>query len=334
MPRQPRIQIAGSLYHVMARGIHGQDLFYDKKDFDHFASRLAELFITTDHTCYAWALLNNHFHLLIKSGETPLSLLMRKMLTGHAVYFNRRHKRSGHLFQNRFKSILCQEDAYFLQLVRYIHLNPIRAGLVKSIRSLNSYKYSGHAYILGELTNDWQDTQTPLLWFGKQKNRSVQKYIDYMKAGLTEGKREDLTGGGLLRTAGGWKGLKDLRKRGQSILGDERMLGDSNFVEETLKQFDEPIESSHSVRNDYSLDQLTKDVCHHFDVSPTDVKGASKQRNLIKAKGMICYVATRNLKTKGTELATFLNISKSTVSKLVSGFQSNEQYAEFINIYM
>jgi REP element-mobilizing transposase RayT len=314
----------------MARGINGQKLFHDKKDLDRFLDRLEALFLKSDHTCYDWALMNNHFHLLVKSGDETLSSLMRRLLTGHAVYFNRRHKRFGHLFQNRFKSILCQEDTYFLQRVRYIHLNPLRTGMVKTMNALNQYRYTGHAYLLGELKNTWQDTQTPLKWFGKQKQRSQQKYFDYVKEGITEGRREDLTGGGVLRTAGGWKGLRELKRKGQGILGDERMLGDSAFVEEALKTVDTAERSPQLFPENDSLDRLSKDVSRFFHLKPADVKSPSKQRHLKPAKSMICYIAVRLQKVKGIEVAEHLQISQSAVSKLVTQYHPDAAYDSFI----
>ena len=330
MPRQPRIHLPGSLHHVMARGIHGQNIFYDKKDLNHFLDRLKERFIQTDHQCYAWALMKNHFHFLIKSGETPLSTLMRRLLTGHAVYFNRRHKRYGHLFQNRYKSVLCQEDLYFLQLVRYIHLNPLRAGSVKTVKSLNKYKYTGHAYLIGELNNEWQDIAYPLAWFGKQNKRSREKYLTYVFEGINEGRRDDLTGGGLLRTAGGWKGLKKLKDKKERIMGDQRMLGDSSFVEAALKQTHNEIIH----QEDYSLNQLINDICHTYNLQADEVRSACKQRHLRKAKSMICYIAVRLLKIKGIEVAESLNISDSTVSKLVTRYEPDEEYKDFIKQMM
>ena len=103
----------------------------------------------TDTACFAWSLIPDHFHLLFKTGSVPLSTLMRRLLTGYAISFNRRHHRCGHLFPNRYKSILCQEDSYLLELTRYIHLNPLRAKLVKSMKALDRYKYSGHGVIMG-----------------------------------------------------------------------------------------------------------------------------------------------------------------------------------------
>ena len=103
----------------------------------------------TQTQCYAWALVPNHFHLLLRTGPTSLKKVMGRLMTGYAVTFNKRHKRSGHLFQNRYKSVVCEEDAYLLELVRYIHLNPLRADLVKDLKELDKYAWTGHSAILG-----------------------------------------------------------------------------------------------------------------------------------------------------------------------------------------
>ena len=110
--------------------------FEDDTDRYNFITRLGDILLETKTPCYAWALIPNHFHILTRTGGTPLATVMRRLLTGYAVSFNRRHKRSGHLFQNRYKSILCQEDTYLLELVRYIHLNPLRAGIVSDLKQL------------------------------------------------------------------------------------------------------------------------------------------------------------------------------------------------------
>jgi len=141
MPRQPRLDAPGLLQHVMARGIERREIFTDDKDRQSFLNRLAAILEDTQTLCYAWALIPNH--LLLRTGATPLSKVMRRLMTGYAVSFNRRHKRSGHLFQNRYKSIVCEEDPYLLELIRYIHLNPLRTGLVKDLKELDQYPWSG-----------------------------------------------------------------------------------------------------------------------------------------------------------------------------------------------
>ena len=130
MPRKSRIDAPGALHHVIARGIERGQIFRNDGDRSHFLIRLGDILTETNTACYAWALIPNHFHLLLRTGNVTISTTMRRLLTGYANWFNRRHRRYGHLFQNRYKSILCQEDAYLLELVRYIHLNPLRAGIV------------------------------------------------------------------------------------------------------------------------------------------------------------------------------------------------------------
>jgi len=166
MPRQPRLDAPGLLQHVMARGIERRKLFRDDKDRKSFLERFAIILEETQTQCYAWALIPNHFHLLLRTGPsasadasgcragpTPLSKVMRRLMTGYAVTFNKRHKRAGHLFQNRYKSVICEEDPYLLELIRYIHLNPLRAKMVQDLKELDKYPWTGHSTILGHRKN-------------------------------------------------------------------------------------------------------------------------------------------------------------------------------------
>ncbi len=147
MPRQSRIDTPGALHHIMIRGLEGKNIFKDNKDRDDFMDRLGNILLDTSTPCYAFALMSNHVHLLLRTGLVPVAQVMRRLLTGYAVKLNRRHRRTGKLFQNRYKSILCQEDPYLLELVRYIHLNPLRAGLINDYAKLGNFKYCGHSFI-------------------------------------------------------------------------------------------------------------------------------------------------------------------------------------------
>jgi putative transposase len=149
MPRHARIDIPGLLQHVIVRGIEKRPIFLDDQDRENFLSRLRTLLTDSETICYAWVLLDNHFHLLLQSKQRPLAEVMRRLLTGYAVVFNLRHQRAGHLFQNRYKSIVCDKDSYHLELVRYIHLNPVRAGTVADLAALAAYRWSGHGELLG-----------------------------------------------------------------------------------------------------------------------------------------------------------------------------------------
>jgi REP element-mobilizing transposase RayT len=149
MPRAARLDAPGVLHHIIIRGIERRKIFRDAKDRENLLERLGSLLSETKTTCYAWALLPNHAHFLLRIGEVALATVMRRLLTGYAVSFNRRHRRHGHLLQNRYKSIICQEETYFKELVRYLHLNPLRAGIVPSLARLESYPYCGHSAVLG-----------------------------------------------------------------------------------------------------------------------------------------------------------------------------------------
>ena len=137
----------------MARGIERRKIFWDDKDRSSFLERLAVILEETQTQCYAWTLIPNHFHLLLRTGPTPLSKVMRRLMTGYAVTFNLRHRRAGHLFQNRYKSVVCEEDPYLLELIRYIHLNPLRAKLIEDLNALDKYPWTGHSAILGRRKN-------------------------------------------------------------------------------------------------------------------------------------------------------------------------------------
>ena len=171
MPRGPRLDAPGVLHPVMARGIARQQIFQDDADREDFVQRLARLAETEALTVYAWALLPNHFHLLVRTGRQPLARSMRSLLTGYAGAFNRRYRRSGHLFQNRYKSVVCDEEVYFLELVRYLHLNPLRARIVADMEGLANYAYSGHVALVGTRAYGWQDTEAVLTQFGRTRRR-------------------------------------------------------------------------------------------------------------------------------------------------------------------
>ncbi len=126
MARRARLDAPGTLHHVMVRGIERRRIVDDEEDLKEFVARLGAVARETATSVYAWALLTNHAHILLSSGVQGLSKFMRRLLTGYAVAYNIRHRRHGHLFQNRYKSIVCDEDSYFTELVRYIHLNPLR----------------------------------------------------------------------------------------------------------------------------------------------------------------------------------------------------------------
>jgi putative transposase len=239
MARKSRIDTPGAFHHIMIRGIERKAIFRDDKDRDAFLDRLGGILIETSTPCYGWALLPNHVHLLLRTGGIPVAGIMRRVLTGYTVTFNPRYRRHGHLFQNRYKSILCEEDPYLLELTRYIHLNPLRAGLVEDVKALGSYPYCGHSVLMGKVKRRWQDKDYVLALFAKREREARSAYFEFVTKGVGQGRRPDLVGGGLLRSVGGWKELKELRDNGLRVKGDERILGGSDFVEKVLREANE-----------------------------------------------------------------------------------------------
>jgi REP element-mobilizing transposase RayT len=314
MPRKSRIDSPGALHHVIVRGIDRSEVFTDQKDYSAFLSRLGDLLIETHTSCYAWALIPNHFHLLLRTGHVSISVVMKRLLTGYAMDFNRRHKRYGHLFQNRFKSILCQEDSYLLELVRYIHLNPIRAGFVSEYKKLSRYPYCGHSAIMGRRKIKWQDTDYVLGLFGQKVAGARVEYRKFVHKGIELGSRPDLTGGGLLRSHGGWTGVKLLRETGDYQKGDERILGDGQFVEEVLKKAEERFKEKYLLKaKGYDLNKLIERAAELTQLVPDQVTDEIRDAKRTKARSILCYWATEKLGMPQSQLALILNRTQSAI---------------------
>ncbi len=319
MPRQSRIDAPGALHHIIVRGIEKKPIFRDDADRDNFLERLKNILKDDAAFCFAWSLMPNHVHLLLKTGNTSISTIMRRLLTGYAVYYNRKHDRAGHLFQNRYKSILCQEDTYLLELVRYIHLNSLRAGIVTDLESLDRYKYSGHATIIGNDKNDWQTTEYILAIFSERLSQARRRYRKYIQKGISAGKRPDLVGGGLVRSVGGWHALKDLRRRKAYMKGDERILGDSDFIKNVLQSCRDEYEQKYLLKaKGYTFDTVVARVAEVLGMEKADVLSAGRQPLRVKARRLLCFWASRELGITMVDLAKRLKISPSTVSQSAS----------------
>ncbi len=317
MPRQPRLDAPGTLHHVMGRGISGLKIFANKKDREDFLDRVAHLVSNEALRVYAWALMRNHFHLLVRTGKQPLSDSMRKLLTGYAVNFNSRHRRYGHLFQNRYKSILCEDDPYLLELTRYIHLNPLRAGAVKRLAELRGYPWCGHSAIIGKTERTWQDTEAVLAYFGKRRKNAVEKYEAFVEQGIARGRRPELVGGGLIGSLGGWSQVLSLRRIGSKVFSDERILGSSEFVQEIIseaeKRAKETLRLSSKIPN---LPSLAKQICPGEEVDESELRSGFRKRKVVRTRRMFCQIAVKKLGYSGADVARFLGINTSAVNRL------------------
>jgi REP element-mobilizing transposase RayT len=303
MPRLARLDIAGLLQHVIVRGIEQRNIFNDDQDRQFFVERFALLLRETEVRCYAWALLSNHLHMLLMPTAKPLAHFMRRLLTGYAMYFNRRNKRAGHLFQNRYKAIVCEEEPYLLELVRYIHLNPLRAGMVAGMDELDVYPWCGHAVLLGKQQVDIQDTAAILERFGRKVGPARQNYRQFVADGVKAGRRDELVGGGLRRSQGE-------RQNCEYESFDERVLGSGDFVDSLKRDF----RLREKMARIVSLSQLLTIVAEALMVDPALVMRPSKSRAPAAARGVICYLAVYEFGYTGSDVGQFLRLGSTGVS--------------------
>ena len=318
MPRKARIDALGAFQHIICRGIERRKIFYDDTDRDNFLERLGNILKETSTPCYGWALIPNHFHLLLRTGKVPITNVMRRLLTGYAVSFNRRHRRYGHLFQNRFKSILCQENIYLKQLVRYIHLNALRAKIVAEYKELLKYPYSGHSAIMGKVKREFQQVDYVLRFFGDKVSTARRHYNQFVKNGIVKGRQPQLVGGGLLRSIGGWHALKAMDRLQLHIKGDERILGDSEFVEKVLAEQKEQFERRYRLQSlGYNIDRVVEKVAEILKIDAKDIWKPGNQPLRVRARSLVCFWVVTELGMSGTSVGKFLRLGQPAVSRAV-----------------
>jgi putative transposase len=311
MPRQPRLDYPGAVHHVIGRGIERRAIFLDQVDRRRFLERLGKVVERGRGALYAWCLLDNHFHLLVRTGSDPLSSLMRRLMTAHAVRFNRRHRRAGHLFQNRFKSILVEEQEYLLTLVAYIHLNPVRASLVP-LEGLPRYVWSGHRALLGRKGPVEQECDFVLGQFAGRLGEARRAYVRFLHEVWWSRKARDLDGGGLRRSIGGWRYHEEPHRGRERWAYDERILGNSEFVKEIVSG--EDIQPTPGQFDAYAaVRKLTMKAAELYGVREELVRSASKRPPAVQARAAIASVAVRHLHIPALRVARELGVSLQSV---------------------
>lgn len=311
MPRRARVDAEGAIHHVIVRGIEQRRIFDDDGDRRNFVSRLAAVAVETETTVYAWALLPNHAHALVRSGPLGISKFMRRLLTGYAVYYNRRHGRQGYLFQNRYKSLLCEEEAYFRELIRYIHLNPVRAGLVESIDALDSYPWCGHAFVANGSEYPWHDVSFVLSWFGEKRGEALRHYRDFLKSGI----RDESAGGKKRKWRSDWSlldWLKSLQTAGrEEPSGDGRILGGEVFSRNVLRDKITP-------RPDATApNSIVHRVCDEAGLSIEELLSGSRRVRVVAVRKQLAHQLISLPGMTLAEIGRLLGVSTAAVYKLL-----------------
>ncbi len=182
MARPLRLELAGGLYHVTSRGDRCEDIYDDDEDREKWLELFGKVCNRFNWRCHAYCLMDNHYHIIVETAEANLSKGMRQLNGVYTQYHNRKHDQVGHVFQGRFKGILVEQDAYLLELARYVVLNPLRANMIKD---MNAWKWSSYHFMTGQSPNvSWLETDWILGQFSKQRKRAIEHYINFVREGV------------------------------------------------------------------------------------------------------------------------------------------------------
>ncbi|MBU0730441.1 MAG: transposase [Proteobacteria bacterium] len=284
MARKPRLHVAGGFSHVILRGNDGEKIFFSNKDRARLFQLIQEGTERFQYRLHAYCFMSNHIHLIIQVGAIPLSKIVQNLSFRYTKYINKKKNRVGHLFQGRYKAILIDADSYMLELVRYIHNNPVRAGM--TIKA-DDYKWSSHQVYLGAqelslLTTDWILGQ-----FAKTKPAARRKFAEFVERGVEEGHREDL------------------------YIGehDSRVLGDDGFVERVLQQ--------KNIIKKPSIDVVVKYVCKQNGLMEKELSSPSRERKMSAIRGIIGWLVMQFEITTLSEVANRFNRDLTTISRSV-----------------
>jgi REP element-mobilizing transposase RayT len=284
MARKPRIHLPGGYYHVMMRGNGGNDIFFCPADRTRFLLFVQQGIERYGHRVHAFCLMDNHVHLLIQVGAASLSKIMQNLGFRYTRFINHKRQSVGHLFQGRFKSILVDADSYLLELVRYIHLNPVRAGVCETA---GKFEWSSHGAYIGRTAIPWLYTQELLGRFSQDENRARELYVDFVEQGMGEKRRKDFHHG--------------------SHLG--QILGPDHFAEIALKASDKGIVKPKSI-----VEVLTV-VCEVYGVEPKLMYEPGNGRPYSELRAMAALIIQDSEAITITSLAKELGRDLSALSK-------------------
>src|SRR4030043_1265951 len=287
MARKPRIEYDGAFYHVIIRGNQRQRIFKDTTDYQKYLQILSTYKQRYRFFIYSYMLMSNHVHLLIEVQRNPLSKILQGINQSYTAYFNKRYKTVGHLFQGRYKAILCDRDEYLLSLVKYIHLNPVRA---KTAKTPGKYRWSGHNnYAKKSDKKGIVDEDQVLRMFSEDKTRARKLYRAFMDEGITVMKDD------IYSTID------------QGILGDER------FADKIMERYDNRIEQRRR-KKEYSLSEIAAVIEEVYDITLSQIRQKSKDRGISKGRKLLSLVANE-YGYKGKEIAEYIKKDPAIVTR-------------------
>lgn len=288
MARKPRIEYNGAFYHVITRGNQRQKIFKDKLDCTKYLKVLSDYKDRYKYFLYAYVLMNNHVHLLIQTQEIPLSKILQGINQRYTIYFNKKYKTIGHLFQGRYKAILCDKDEYLLTLIKYIHLNPVRAGIVKNI---DKYEWSSHHFYIekhssGDIIIDMEQV---LGMFSKSEAKARRLYRVYMSEKEEVG-REDI----------------------YSTI-DQRILGDERFAEKVSEEHKAEVAFTKRPK-EYTLSEIARGIENAYGITLKEIQQKGKDRDIMLCRKLFSLIA-KEYGYKGKEISRYIQKDAAVVTR-------------------
>jgi putative transposase len=280
MPRPPRLEFSGAVYHVIARGNEQRDVFRSDSDREFYLRRLAHYRDRFHFRLYAYCLMTNHVHLALETGPVLLSRIVLALHGSYAQAFNRRHERVGHLFQGRYKAFLVQKTSYLLSLVHYIHQNPVKAGLVTEARN---YRWSSDRFYRGTRAPDWLDTGGLLQLLGSDPGRAARRYQTFMTS--------DRAGA-----------YEDFDAVAHVVKGDER------FAQVALERATETVR-----RRTWSIEQIAAVVARRAGLDLEGMRSREFSPERARARALTGLVARKHCHIPLTRVAGFFRRDPSTL---------------------
>lgn len=284
MARKPRIEFPGALYHVIARGNQRRRTFLAPQDFEDYLSRLWRYHEKFHFILYAYCLMPNHVHLLIETKEVPLSKIMQAIQFSYTQSFNHRHKKVGHLFQGRYKAVLCEKDEYLLQLIRYIHLNPVRAKIANDPKK---YPWSSHRALLGLEKFPRCDVDAALKEFGRKRKTAIKRYESFVLDAIGMGHKKEFYQ---------WR--------------DQRILGEEDFANEIL--------SSEGTNDTFyynvSIQEIVEAVAKKWDILPSEICSLRRNRLGSFGRGIVAYLAKTITGASMKEISKYFSKGESSMA--------------------
>ncbi|KMQ50800.1 transposase [Chitinispirillum alkaliphilum] len=310
MPREPRISLPGHIHHVMSHAVEGIDFFRDEGDMEYLLNKMGKVLKESDCECYGFALMGNHFHFILRPNSISLSNIMQRVNGSFATYYNRKYQRKGYVYRERFKSVLAQEYYYIRELIRYVHLNPLRANVCTSFPELAHYAWSGHACVMGHQKRDWVSVENILAKFSNEFQQARELYLEWMVKG--NGVNADIWNSrGLFAPA---------NEEDVKLFNDKRVKGDAEYVRSALEHVKKTKDVLiKNIMNRPELPDLLNIFCKRIKIPPETIfkTGQKGKCGITYARSDFCKQAVYKYGYTLAKTADFLGINASSVLRLL-----------------